>query len=197
MRPQVRVSTLPVSCQPYDRWGPHTGIRPASRVGSTTSTGQLSDAHRRGDQVTILILKGERQAKEEEETGARTAPASAGAVEAAEAVARGAAALPCPRCKSRETKFCYFNNYNVNQPRHFCKACHRYWTAGGALRNVPVGAGRRRGRPAHRGGGGVVPATCVLDYPSPGYLGGAAAERWLLRPEAPAGADRGLDGGLR
>ncbi|KAI0523209.1 hypothetical protein KFK09_005603 [Dendrobium nobile] len=52
--------------------------------------------------------------------------------------------LPCPRCKSRETKFCYFNNYNVNQPRHFCKACHRYWTAGGVLRNVPVGAGRRR-----------------------------------------------------
>ncbi|KAL0310628.1 UNVERIFIED_CONTAM: Dof zinc finger protein DOF1.5 [Sesamum angustifolium] len=30
--------------------------------------------------------------------------------------------IPCPRCKSMETKFCYFNNYNVNQPRHFCKA---------------------------------------------------------------------------
>ncbi|KAL0925685.1 hypothetical protein M5K25_004050 [Dendrobium thyrsiflorum] len=57
-----------------------------------------------------------------------------------------AASLPCPRCKSQETKFCYFNNYNVNQPRHFCKACHRYWTAGGTLRNVPVGAGRRRNR---------------------------------------------------
>ncbi|RYR16826.1 hypothetical protein Ahy_B03g061708 isoform A [Arachis hypogaea] len=52
--------------------------------------------------------------------------------------------IACPRCKSMETKFCYFNNYNVNQPRHFCKACHRYWTAGGALRNVPVGAGRRK-----------------------------------------------------
>ncbi|KAI4304415.1 hypothetical protein MLD38_039929 [Melastoma candidum] len=44
--------------------------------------------------------------------------------------------IPCPRCKSMETKFCYFNNYNVNQPRHFCKGCHRYWTAGGALHNV-------------------------------------------------------------
>lgn len=55
--------------------------------------------------------------------------------------------LPCPRCSSMDTKFCYFNNYNVNQPRHFCKACHRYWTAGGALRNVPVGAGRRKNRP--------------------------------------------------
>ncbi|KAK4409861.1 Cyclic dof factor 2 [Sesamum angolense] len=45
--------------------------------------------------------------------------------------------LPCPRCNSMETKFCYFNNYNVNQPRHFCKKCQRYWTAGGTMRNVP------------------------------------------------------------
>ncbi|RLM91380.1 dof zinc finger protein DOF1.3 [Panicum miliaceum] len=65
----------------------------------------------------------------------------------AAAVASSAPPLPCPRCRSRNTKFCYFNNYNVNQPRHFCKDCHRYWTAGGALRNVPVGAGRRRNRP--------------------------------------------------
>ncbi|CAH9081191.1 unnamed protein product [Cuscuta epithymum] len=55
--------------------------------------------------------------------------------------------IPCPRCNSMETKFCYFNNYNVNQPRHFCKGCQRYWTAGGALRNVPVGAGRRKNKP--------------------------------------------------
>ncbi|KAJ7295127.1 hypothetical protein O6H91_Y212000 [Diphasiastrum complanatum] len=52
--------------------------------------------------------------------------------------------VPCPRCDSLDTKFCYFNNYNVNQPRHFCKQCQRYWTAGGTLRNVPVGAGRRK-----------------------------------------------------
>ncbi|KAI4368132.1 hypothetical protein MLD38_016726 [Melastoma candidum] len=55
--------------------------------------------------------------------------------------------IPCPRCRSMETKFCYFNNYNVNQPRHFCKGCQRYWTSGGALRNVPVGAGRRKSKP--------------------------------------------------
>ncbi|KAG6385301.1 hypothetical protein SASPL_154134 [Salvia splendens] len=55
--------------------------------------------------------------------------------------------IPCPRCKSTATKFCYFNNYNVNQPRHFCKGCQRYWTAGGTLRNVPVGAGRRKAKP--------------------------------------------------
>ncbi|OWM90407.1 cyclic dof factor 1-like [Punica granatum] len=54
--------------------------------------------------------------------------------------------LPCPRCNSMETKFCYYNNYNVNQPRHFCKACQRYWTAGGTMRNVPVGAGRRKSK---------------------------------------------------
>ncbi|OWM74757.1 hypothetical protein CDL15_Pgr004524 [Punica granatum] len=45
-----------------------------------------------------------------------------------------------------ETKFCYYNNYNVNQPRHFCKNCQRYWTAGGTMRNVPVGACRRKNK---------------------------------------------------
>ncbi|KAK9061745.1 hypothetical protein SSX86_018929 [Deinandra increscens subsp. villosa] len=54
--------------------------------------------------------------------------------------------LPCPRCNSMDTKFCYYNNYNVNQPRHFCKKCQRYWTAGGTMRNVPVGAGRRKNK---------------------------------------------------
>ncbi|KAG2334984.1 hypothetical protein Bca52824_006164 [Brassica carinata] len=46
-------------------------------------------------------------------------------------------ALKCPRCDSTNTKFCYFNNYSLTQPRHFCKACRRYWTRGGALRSVP------------------------------------------------------------
>ncbi|XP_031504397.1 cyclic dof factor 2-like [Nymphaea colorata] len=54
--------------------------------------------------------------------------------------------LPCPRCNSLDTKFCYYNNYNVNQPRHFCKNCQRYWTAGGTMRNVPIGAGRRKNK---------------------------------------------------
>uniref|UniRef100_A0A0D9WX21 Dof zinc finger protein n=1 Tax=Leersia perrieri TaxID=77586 RepID=A0A0D9WX21_9ORYZ len=57
--------------------------------------------------------------------------------------------LKCPRCESTNTKFCYFNNYSLIQPRHFCKACRRYWTRGGALRNVPVGGGCRRNK---RGG---------------------------------------------
>lgn len=55
-----------------------------------------------------------------------------------------AAALKCPRCESTNTKFCYYNNYNLSQPRHFCKNCRRYWTNGGVLRNVPVGGGSRK-----------------------------------------------------
>ncbi|KAF8402885.1 hypothetical protein HHK36_010977 [Tetracentron sinense] len=56
------------------------------------------------------------------------------------------AALKCPRCESTNTKFCYFNNYSLSQPRHFCKTCRRYWTRGGSLRNVPVGGGCRRNK---------------------------------------------------
>ncbi|KAL2540284.1 Dof zinc finger protein DOF3.7 [Abeliophyllum distichum] len=50
----------------------------------------------------------------------------------------------CPRCNSSNTKFCYYNNYSLSQPRHFCKTCRRYWTEGGTLRNVPVGGGSRK-----------------------------------------------------
>nr|ABI16010.1 Dof9 [Glycine max] len=50
----------------------------------------------------------------------------------------------CPRCDSMNTKFCYFNNYSLSQPRHFCKACKRYWTLGGTFRNIPVGGGSRK-----------------------------------------------------
>lgn len=53
-------------------------------------------------------------------------------------------AVKCPRCDSLNTKFCYYNNYNLSQPRHFCKSCRRYWTKGGVLRNVPVGGGCRK-----------------------------------------------------
>ncbi|CAI9266860.1 unnamed protein product [Lactuca saligna] len=54
--------------------------------------------------------------------------------------------LKCPRCDSSNTKFCYYNNYNLSQPRHFCKSCRRYWTKGGVLRNVPVGGGIRKAK---------------------------------------------------
>ncbi|MCD7457742.1 hypothetical protein HAX54_036044 [Datura stramonium] len=54
--------------------------------------------------------------------------------------------LKCPRCDSINTKFCYYNNYNKSQPRHYCKGCKRHWTEGGTLRNVPVGGGRKNKR---------------------------------------------------
>ncbi|VAH65883.1 unnamed protein product [Triticum turgidum subsp. durum] len=59
----------------------------------------------------------------------------------------GAEVAPnCPRCDSPNTKFCYYNNYSLSQPRYFCKGCRRYWTKGGSLRNVPVGGGCRKNR---------------------------------------------------
>ncbi|CAN8278948.1 unnamed protein product [Cochlearia groenlandica] len=61
----------------------------------------------------------------------------------------------CPRCGSSNTKFCYYNNYSLTQPRYFCKGCRRYWTKGGSLRNVPVGGGCRKSRrPKSSSGGG-------------------------------------------
>ncbi|GAB2217473.1 hypothetical protein Droror1_Dr00000665 [Drosera rotundifolia] len=54
--------------------------------------------------------------------------------------------LNCPRCNSTKTKFCYYNNYSLTQPRYFCKACRRYWTQGGSLRSVPVGGGSRKNK---------------------------------------------------
>jgi hypothetical protein len=126
----------------------------------------------------------------EESKGAAGHPRSRQQQDTAEArAASSAPPLPCPRCRSRNTKFCYFNNYNVNQPRHFCRDCHRYWTAGGALRNVPVGAGRRKNRSL----GPVVPghahhsaaAGFVLGFPgnpssptSPVF-----ADRWPVCPD--------------
>ncbi|GMY09027.1 dof zinc finger protein DOF2.5-like isoform X1 [Fagus crenata] len=54
--------------------------------------------------------------------------------------------LNCPRCNSTNTKFCYYNNYSLTQPRYFCKSCRRYWTEGGSLRSVPVGGGSRKNK---------------------------------------------------
>lgn len=76
-------------------------------------------------------------------------------------------ALKCPRCDSSNTKFCYFNNYSLTQPRHFCKHCRRYWTNGGALRNVPVGGGcRKNKRVKQRLLGGVDPCTSLEESTS-------------------------------
>ncbi|CAI9101549.1 OLC1v1038898C1 [Oldenlandia corymbosa var. corymbosa] len=60
-------------------------------------------------------------------------------------------ALKCPRCDSTHTKFCYYNNYSLSQPRYFCKTCRRYWTKGGTLRNIPVGGGCRKSSNTKKG----------------------------------------------
>ncbi|KAG6573305.1 Cyclic dof factor 4, partial [Cucurbita argyrosperma subsp. argyrosperma] len=99
---------------------------------------------------TTITLQNKRQMKEEDTNKSESAEKKPDKM------------IPCPRCKSPDTKFCYFNNYNVNQPRHFCKGCQRYWTAGGALRNVPVGAGRRKTKPPCRTFDGL-PENCVFD----------------------------------
>ncbi|XP_019164591.1 PREDICTED: dof zinc finger protein DOF4.5-like [Ipomoea nil] len=52
----------------------------------------------------------------------------------------------CPRCHSNDTKFCYFNNYSMNQPRYYCRTCKRYWTHGGILRDIPIGGKSHKGR---------------------------------------------------
>ncbi|KAH7651798.1 Zinc finger Dof-type protein [Dioscorea alata] len=78
-----------------------------------------------------MIVQQERKEKEEEEENEVTS-------------SELGLGLQCPRCKSTNTKFCYFNNYSVSQPRHYCRTCWRYWTAGGTLRDVPFGSGRRR-----------------------------------------------------
>ncbi|RCV17527.1 hypothetical protein SEVIR_3G231700v4 [Setaria viridis] len=75
----------------------------------------------------------------------------------------------CPRCDSPNTKFCYYNNYSLSQPRYFCKGCRRYWTKGGSLRNVPVGGGcrkNRRGKPVR---------AMPVDAAATGTAGGATA----------------------
>ncbi len=105
----------------------------------------------------------------------------------AQFVATGGATHTFAPAARRDTKFCYFNNSNVNQPRYYCKVraclcsrpqggharqpqqqqelltcysrhnspcipflqtCQRYWTAGGTLRNVPPGSGRRKSKSA-------------------------------------------------
>ncbi|CAA7397316.1 unnamed protein product [Spirodela intermedia] len=63
---------------------------------------------------------------------------------AAAAVVVAEQKLQCPRCESTNTKFCYFNNHSITQPRYLCKGCGRHWTQGGSLRNIPIGGRSRK-----------------------------------------------------
>ncbi|KAL5540036.1 hypothetical protein UlMin_021748 [Ulmus minor] len=74
--------------------------------------------------------------------------------------------LNCPRCNSTNTKFCYYNNYSLTQPRYFCKTCRRYWTEGGTLRNVPVGGGSRKNKKPSSSASSSSPKIPDLNPPS-------------------------------
>ncbi|CAI9770842.1 unnamed protein product [Fraxinus pennsylvanica] len=74
--------------------------------------------------------------------------------------------LRCPRCDSNNTKFCYYNNYSLSQPRYFCKSCRRYWTKGGTLRNVPMGGGCRKNKRASAKRSQEQPLTANSSSPS-------------------------------
>ncbi|CAD6249657.1 unnamed protein product [Miscanthus lutarioriparius] len=91
-------------------------------------------------------------------------------------------AVKCPRCESTNTKFCYYNNYNLSQPRHFCKSCRRYWTKGGVLRNVPVGGGCRKTKRASSSSSSASSATSSV--PSTPTSGDAVANKNPRRPSA-------------
>ncbi|CAN6317587.1 unnamed protein product [Urochloa humidicola] len=107
----------------------------------------------------------------------------------------GARGEQCPRCASHDTKFCYYNNYNTSQPRHFCRACRRYWTLGGSLRNVPIGGStRKRPRLAHHHHS---PAAARRAVPIFAGLGlGGAVHPAMPTPSSQAAAASGLLGSL-
>ncbi|KAK4761440.1 hypothetical protein SAY87_029324 [Trapa incisa] len=77
------------------------------------------------------------------------------------------AALRCPRCHSSNTKFCYYNNYSLGLLCPFCKTCRRYWTKGGALRNVPIGGGCRKNKKLKSSSSSRLPAAFDPSSPSP------------------------------
>ncbi|KAG9150329.1 hypothetical protein Leryth_027469 [Lithospermum erythrorhizon] len=94
--------------------------------------------------VNIATTKTPNTNKEESSSGSKKAASSSSSQRQQDQQQQQA--LKCPRCDSMNTKFCYYNNYSLTQPRHFCKTCRRYWTRGGALRNVPVGGGCRKSK---------------------------------------------------
>nr|AOW73094.1 DNA-binding with one finger protein 19 [Eleusine coracana] len=93
--------------------------------------------------------------------------------------------LECPRCHSTNTKFCYYNNYSLQQPRYFCKTCRRYWTEGGSLRNVPVGGGSRKNKRSSSSvvSAGAAAATSAAAMSGTIPVGGLAAKNPKLMHE--------------
>ncbi|KAJ1297751.1 hypothetical protein BS78_01G400900 [Paspalum vaginatum] len=93
-------------------------------------------------------------------------------------------ALKCPRCDSTNTKFCYYNNYSLSQPRHFCKTCRRYWTRGGSLRNVPVGGGCRRNKRSSKSSAAAGSSSSAKPSSAARQLGGPSSTPHTTNPGA-------------
>ncbi|CAA7054602.1 unnamed protein product [Microthlaspi erraticum] len=85
----------------------------------------------------------------------------------------------CPRCKSDDTKFCFYNNYNDSQPRYNCKSCRRFWTHGGRQRNIPVGGRSRKAKRAKVDQPSVPQVVSVeiqqVNHPQPIVIGGSSS----------------------
>ena len=89
----------------------------------------------------------------------------------------------CPReeCGSDNTKFCYYNNYNVEQPRFYCRACQRFWTKGGKMRTLRVGSGKRKYERSGKVGASDKDAPVTPPVPIAAVVSAVAK-----RPNAPA-----------
>ncbi|KAL2906153.1 Dof zinc finger protein DOF5.3 [Bienertia sinuspersici] len=94
--------------------------------------------------------------------------------------------LRCPRCDSTNTKFCYYNNYNLTQPRHFCKTCRRYWTKGGTLRNVPIGGGCRKNKTTTNSGGST---------PNSAFIKSSSSSNAMAKAKATLSSELLVNGG--
>ncbi|VVA92370.1 unnamed protein product [Arabis nemorensis] len=135
----------------------HDPLSPTSSSSSSSSLvphmvkNQSDTDHSEEDNTRVLKISSDDLNKESKETSENSDQHSeitttTSSEEKTTALKKPDKILPCPRCKSADTKFCYYNNYNVNQPRHFCRNCQRYWTSGGSMRTVPVGSGRRKNK---------------------------------------------------
>ncbi|PSC75454.1 dof-like transcription factor isoform A [Micractinium conductrix] len=186
------------------------GLPPSGAAAASAADGvqQPAPAAEQHDQQLIPEQQQQQQDQQQQSpqksasaTGASSGCSDGGVAEAAsKAAAKDKPKLPrptdkppCPRCASLDTKFCYFNNYNIKQPRYLCKACQRYWTVGGALREVAPGAGKRKFKSGKAGNAaaGAAPAGSPAVLPMGAVSGSAAAA-----VAAAAGALGGVPFGL-
>ena len=101
---------------------------------------------------------------------------------------------PCPRCHPRDQVF--LTTTTTSSSRYFCRGCRRYWTAGGMLRNVPVGAGRRKNKNGVANGAGEDEDASIAAGRILAGVAGAANPLHQLAPLAAApGGGRDRRGG--